>query len=85
MTGRVGRSRTIRPVTYQETVSQYRTVTDTDGMGKALIEHCGPSDPDYLAAARSCIAFEEGQGDAELVRADFIRAMTTAGVFVRGA
>ncbi len=80
MTGRGGRSRTIRPVTYQETGSQYRTVTDTDGMGKALIEHCDPSDLDYLAAARARIAYEEGQGDAELVR-----AMTTAGVFIRSA
>ncbi|WP_169053380.1 DUF982 domain-containing protein [Falsirhodobacter xinxiangensis] len=74
---------TIRPVTFQETVSQYRTVTDANGMGKALIEHCDQTDSDYLAAAKSCIAFAEGQGNAELVRADFVRAMTTAGVFIR--
>ncbi|WP_435171573.1 hypothetical protein [Falsirhodobacter sp. 1013] len=54
-------------------------------MGKALIEHCDQADPDYLAAAKSCIALAEGQGDAELVRTAFIRAMTTAGVFVREA
>lgn len=69
MTGRVGRSRPIRPVTYQETVNQYRTVMDVDGMGKALIEHCDQAAPDYLVAARSCIAYAEGQGDPEPVRA----------------
>ena len=76
-------SRTFRPVTFQETVSRYRTVNDADGMGKALIEHCDQADPDYLTAARSCIAFEEGTGSAELVRADFVRALTSAGMFVR--
>lgn len=83
MAGRVTSTKTIRPVIYQETASQYRTVTDADGMGKALIAHCDQADADYLAAARSCIAFAEGKGNAELVRADFVRAMTTAGVFVR--
>ncbi|WP_136685627.1 DUF982 domain-containing protein [Falsirhodobacter xinxiangensis] len=83
MAGREGKSTSIRPVTYQETISQYRTVADAHGMGKALIANCDQADPDYLAAARSCIAFAEGQGNAELVRADFIRAMTTAGIFMR--
>ncbi len=82
MTGLSNRSDVIQPVTYQETISQYRTVSDADGMGKALIAHCDQADPDYLAAARSCIAFAEGKGNAELVRADFVRAMTTAGVFM---
>lgn len=78
-------SRTFRPVTYQETISRHRTVNDADGMGKALIEHCDQADLNYLAAARSCIAFGEGGGSPELVRADFIRALTSAGVFVRNA
>ncbi len=71
----------IRSFTYQETISRYRTVIDADGMGKALIAHCDQADPVYLAAARSCMAFAKGH--AVLVRADFVRAMTTAGVFVR--
>ena len=83
MTGRNGKPSVIRPVVYQETISQYRIVNDAVGMGKALIEHCDQADPDYLSAAAAIIAFAEGRGNPERARANFIRAMTAAGVFVR--
>ena len=75
--------RRIWPVAYQETDSRFRIVSDATGMGKALIEQCDLADIDYLRAARSCIAFTEGKATPEQARADFIRAMTAAGVFVR--
>ncbi|WP_265501241.1 DUF982 domain-containing protein [Paracoccus beibuensis] len=77
--------RTVRPVSYQETDSRFRIVNDANSMGKALMEHCDPADPAYRQAAGSCIALAEGTAEPEQVRADFIQAMTSAGVFVRGA
>lgn len=53
------------------------------GMGKALIQHCDQTDPDYLNAAKSCLDFAEGRKNPELVRADFVAALEAAGVFVR--
>ncbi|MCZ0963099.1 DUF982 domain-containing protein [Paracoccus benzoatiresistens] len=75
--------RRIRPVAYQETNSRFRIVNDLTSMGKALMEYCDFFDTDYLRAAKSCIAFAEGKASPEQVRADFIRAMTSSGVFVR--
>ena len=75
--------RRIRPVAYQETNSRFRIVNDAIGMGKALVEQCDLADTDYLRAAKSCIAFAEGKASPDQARADFIRAMTAAGVFVR--
>ena len=83
MADQAARPRTIRPVAYQETDSRFRIVNDANGMGKALIEHCDFFDTDYLRAAKSCIELAEGKKDPERARADFIRAMTLAGVFVR--
>ena len=45
--------------------------------------HCHLGDPAYWQAAGSCIAFAEGTVTPEQVRADFIQALTSAGVFVR--
>jgi hypothetical protein len=73
----------IQPVAYRETDSRFRIVNDATGMGKALVEQCDLADTDYLRAAKSCIAFAEGKALPEQVRADFIRAMTATGVFVR--
>ena len=83
MTGHASGLRTIRPVAYQETDSRFRIVNDANGMGKALMEHCDFFDADYMRAAKSCIAFAEGTAEPEQVRADFIQALTSAGVFVR--
>ena len=83
MAGHKDGPRTIRPVTFQETNSRYRTVNDAYGMGKALIQHYDQTDPDYLNAAKSCLDFAEGRKNPELVRADFVAALEAAGVFVR--
>lgn len=52
-------------------------------MADDVIEHCDFFDTDYLRAAKSCIELAEGKKDPERARADFIKAMTLAGVFVR--
>ena len=83
MPGHASGLRTIRPVSYQETDSRFRTVSDANGMGRALMTHCDPADPAYRQAASSCIAFAEGTMTPEQVRADFIQALISAGVFVR--
>ena len=83
MADQAARPRTIRPVAYQETDNRFRIVSNANGMGKALIEHCDFFDTNYLRAARSCIAFAEGNATPEKVRADFIQALMSAGVFVR--
>lgn len=83
MPGKASGLRIIPPVSYQETDSRFRTVSDANGMGRALMRHCNPTDPAYQKAVRSCIAFAEGDVTAEQVRADFIQALISAGVFVR--
>ena len=83
MAGHASKLRIIRPVSYQETNSRFRTVSDANGMGRALMKHCDKDDPDYRRAAASCIAFVEGKATPDQVRADFIQALTSAGVFVR--
>ena len=83
MPGKASGLRIIRPVSYQETDSRFRTVSDANGMGRALMRHCDPADPAYRQAASSCVAFAEGNMTPEQVRAEFIQALTSAGVFVR--
>ena len=83
MAGHASGLRTIRPVAYQETDNRFRTVSDANGMGRALMEHCDPANPAYRQAADSCIAFAEGTVTSEQARAEFIQALTSAGVFVR--
>ena len=83
MPGKASGLRIIPPVSYQETESGLRTVSDANGMGRALMRHCDPADPAYRQAAGSCLAFAEGALTPEEVRADFIQALTSAGVFVR--
>ena len=83
MAGHASGLRTIRPVSYQETDRGLRTVSDANGMGRALMKHCDKDDPDYRRAAASCIAFAEGKATPDQARADFIQALTSAGVFVR--
>lgn len=83
MPGHASGLRTIRPVSYQETDSRFRTVNDANGMGRTLMEHCDPADPAYRQGAGSCIALAEGTVTPEQARADFIEALTSAGVFVR--
>ena len=85
MPGKASGLRIIPPVSYQETDSRFRTVSDANGMGRALMTHCDPADPAYRQAASSCIAFAEGTMTPEQVRADFIQALISARVFVREA
>ena len=74
---------TIRPVTYEEDVGKFRTVTDAGGIGTALLIYCDADDPAYQRAAEGCLALDKGTADPELVRSDFIAALEAAGVFVR--
>ena len=83
MAGHASGLRTIRPVSYQETDSWFATVNDANDMGMALMTHCDPADPACRQAAGSCLAFAEGTVTPEQVRAEFIQALTSAGVFVR--
>ena len=83
MAGHASGLRTIRPVSYQETDSRFRTVNDANGMGRALMEYCDPADPAYRQAAGSCIAFAEGTVTPEQVRADFIQAPASEVVSLR--
>lgn len=62
--------KTIRPVSFKETISSYRTVNTVDAMGRALMEQCDPNDPAYRKAAASLIAFQESDAEAEQARAD---------------
>lgn len=74
---------TIRPVTYEEADARFRTVNTASGIAAALMAHCDERDPARQAAARACVAFAEGAGDPEDLRALFIAALEAAGVFVR--
>ncbi len=73
----------IRPVTYAETDSRYRTVTDARGMGMALLTHCNPQDQAYITAAEAVLGLEEGAVEPEVAREAFVAALRKAGVFVR--
>lgn len=74
---------TIRPVSYEQKIGTFRVVTDARGIGAALLAHCDPADPTYQAAAASCLALDSSEADPEQARADFVAALTAAGVFVR--
>lgn len=74
---------TIRPVSYEEKPGTFRVVNDAEGMGRALLTYCKPDDPSFRRAAKSCLWLEHGDLEPEEVRADFVQALTSAGVFVR--
>lgn len=77
--------RTVKPVSFAETDSRYRTVNTAEAMGRALLTHCDQADGDFQRAAASCIGLQEGEIRPEQARADFIRALQTAGVHVKDA
>lgn len=81
--GQMPSTKTIRPVTYEEDIGRFRTVTDARGMGAALLAHCDQGDPHYQMAALACVGLENGATDPERARADFVAALTAAGVFIR--
>lgn len=61
----------------------FRVVNDAEGMGRAVLTYCKPDDPSFRRAAKSCLWLEHGDLEPEEVRADFVQALTSAGVFVR--
>lgn len=81
--GEMPSTKTIRPVTYEDDIGKFRTVTDARGMGAALLAHCDQSDPDYQMAVLACLGLDRCTVDPERARADFIAALTAAGVFIR--
>jgi len=74
---------TIKPVTFEEGIGKFRTVNDARGMGEALLAHCDQGDPDYQMAALACLGLDNGTVGPDQARADFIAALTAAGVFIR--
>ncbi|MFC3568426.1 DUF982 domain-containing protein [Paracoccus simplex] len=81
--GQMPSAKTIRPVTFEEGIGRFRTVNNARGMGEALLAHCDQGDPEYQIAALACLGLESGAADPEQARADFIAALTAAGVYVR--
>ena len=80
----MGDPRTIRPVSYEETVGNFRIVNDALGMGMALMRHCQPEEPTFQSAALAVLKLSKGEIDPEEARDAFIEALEAVGVFVRG-
>lgn len=75
--------KTIKLVSFEESISNSPVMNTVEAMGRALIAECDPANPAYQKAAESLLAFQEDKIGPEQERADLIAIMTAAGIFIR--